>query len=95
MKKFKLILICTIVTIFLQQLAFLYVENIYISRDDNIEAVEVEENDEEENETITLKDNAENINVSTDGLYVAYNKGNNLLVYNSEDDSVNDLSSKL
>lgn len=88
MKKLARILILTFIALIVQHGIFLYIENIYLDTDVNIETKKVEEEpvkevDEENPNQIVLPQKAENILVSLDGNYVAYTRNNELKVFDN------------
>lgn len=92
MKKLKLVIIVTVLTIITQQCIFFYIENKYLAYSDiTIEKVEVKEEEKENKEEIKLSSNIGEVTVSSDGRYVAYENEGKLEIL----DSINGTKNKI
>lgn len=93
MKKIRVILIVTIITILAQQAIFIYIENKYLASSDiTIEKVEVKEDPKENKEEISLDLNIGDITISSDGRYVAYKNNDTLEILDSLNSTRNQIN---
>lgn len=90
MKKWKIIIILSLIAIIIEQGIFLYAEKIYLAADKNLVVEKVEETEESntENSTeITLSGNIDEVQVSDSGRFVSYIKNGKITILDSKDNS--------
>lgn len=87
----KRLCIWTLIALILQHGIFLYLENVYMAADLNIEFIKDDDDNIEEIEKseVNIKKGAENISASSNGQFVAYMENNNLNILDSSNDKVN------
>ena len=95
MKKYKKILVCTIIALILQHTIFLYIEKIYLKSDKELNIKEVTERvSKDDNLEVSIGDAVEGIKVSSSGRFIAYLDNNKLKVLDSTEEGTNEVESK-
>ena len=88
MKVLKGILICTLIGIVIQNLAFLYVEKVYLVSNNSYSIKKIETSSSSKMEC-DINDNAYDIQVSHDGDFISYMVDGNLKIYDYKNDKEN------
>lgn len=88
MKVLKGILICTVIGIVIQNLAFLYVEKIYLVSNNSYAIKKIETSSSSKMEC-NINDKAYDIQVSHDGDFISYIVDGNLKIYDAKNDKEN------
>lgn len=88
MKVLKGILICTVIGIMIQNLAFLYVEKVYLVSNNNYAIKKIETSSSSKMEC-NINDKAYDIQISYDGNFISYIVDGSLKIYNAKDDKEN------
>ena len=88
MKVLKRILICTVFGIIIQNLAFLYIEKVYLVSN-NSYAIKKVETSNAANMECTINANADDIQISHDGKFISYIIDGSLKIFNTKDEKEN------
>ncbi|AOR23025.1 hypothetical protein [Clostridium taeniosporum] len=97
MKILKKVLIFSVIALIIQQSIFLYIENIYLSSNMNIK---IEKSDDEEvakneQKEIVIKENLEDLKVSSNGRYVAGLEDGRLTILDSDENKYKDVKNNV
>ncbi|OOM09278.1 hypothetical protein [Clostridium saccharobutylicum] len=95
MKKSTRIICLTVIGLLIQQAVFLFVEKVYMATDININILKEDDSQDSKNEAkeFNLKDNVDEVKVSSNGRYAAYLINNKLKVLDSRENTAKTIDS--